>query len=1093
MGRIAPHIVLPILVLLLPADATGQTSPADPLSGGKQIIDSNELLLLHADPDNAGSVARKLYDYVSFGNPAIEDSLQAQGRQTTSDGALAVAGDNAMDAAVANFNGEGVDETISMWEGAGGSIIVSMPTTALETPPNELPRLVWDTPTEYELNGPGTIGTLTDTKSAIRVIPGQFDDDESAEVLLAYNDASGRVHLETFNVEGTSLVPVADQSAVELPSSGSLSSIDRSARFDVATGDLDDDGVDEIIVATAAPATDGCNDNRGCIDAIVVVYDGKTLSELDRTTAYSPPRNQQRWLERVAVETGDFNGDGIDDIALALHIPYLNSTHEWFLQDLYWEGDVLSVDTGRRQRLDGSNSNFGYPLSLVADDIDQDGLDEVVVMGRQLYIYKSDTLSSAMTMISNHGVGTVPEEDGRRQIALADLDGASEMWYSNTDQTVHRPEIITAQGIGQNQTDSAILLRVLRYTPSQFNLDEIGSKVDELADHDGARYPVLVAGDYGDRGVRLGPPQFFRRTDIVQPLVILNAPPIHFDSFNGTPFDVSSCYDGSCGFSATYLEQTTSSFEVSTQISGDWQLGAGIEGDLGDALSDVPVAGDVVGAILDVLDIGIDFSFEASYGEGFSDLVGSSRTIKLTSRVQTSTEDAVYASVLDYDIWEYPLYVRGKFVGNMAIVLPNPQRDQWVTTNAPEASRYRPDHEFGNILSYPSDFSPTRVRRNLYQGSRYTLSSQQISWDVSQETTEFSESTESTALSLSGDIDIDTPIPSVSVNLNGDYNERTFNTHKTSVSNLQAVTVELGAINTVLEGKQANYSVTPFVYWDGSGALVVDYEVEPSIANQGDPTTWWQERYGKLPDPALDLPDRLADVKIGQPVDDEIKTRTNSIYLFPENAESGDEVSIRALVHNFSLLPTSGDLAVRFYAGDPANGGVPITGVPGNDDPILPIIEARGRAVVTTSWTVDLPDGFNSNAVRIYAVVDPDDAVGEIHEDNNVGWAPLVIGGIRTAIEPDAADVAAEPNLLQNYPNPFAPSTTITYQLPDAQRARLSVYNVLGQRIAILVDSEQTAGEHSVVLKSEGLSSGTYFYRLEAGGTRVTRTMAIVK
>jgi len=83
--------------------------------------------------------------------------------------------------------------------------------------------------------------------------------------------------------------------------------------------------------------------------------------------------------------------------------------------------------------------------------------------------------------------------------------------------------------------------------------------------------------------------------------------------------------------------------------------------------------------------------------------------------------------------------------------------------------------------------------------------------------------------------------------------------------------------------------------------------------------------------------------------------------------------------------------------------------------------------------------------------------------------------------------------LNQNYPNPFNPVTEIRYELPAGAVVQLSVFNLLGQEIARLVDAHQEAGSHSVTFDASGYPSGVYSYRMTAGGYSDTRRMMILK
>ncbi|RJO59136.1 T9SS C-terminal target domain-containing protein, partial [Candidatus Parcubacteria bacterium] len=83
--------------------------------------------------------------------------------------------------------------------------------------------------------------------------------------------------------------------------------------------------------------------------------------------------------------------------------------------------------------------------------------------------------------------------------------------------------------------------------------------------------------------------------------------------------------------------------------------------------------------------------------------------------------------------------------------------------------------------------------------------------------------------------------------------------------------------------------------------------------------------------------------------------------------------------------------------------------------------------------------------------------------------------------------------LKQNQPNPFNPATTISYSLPQATQVTLHVYNLLGQRVATLVNERQAAGEHAVSWDASQYSSGVYLYRITAGEAVQTKKMLLLK
>ena len=92
-----------------------------------------------------------------------------------------------------------------------------------------------------------------------------------------------------------------------------------------------------------------------------------------------------------------------------------------------------------------------------------------------------------------------------------------------------------------------------------------------------------------------------------------------------------------------------------------------------------------------------------------------------------------------------------------------------------------------------------------------------------------------------------------------------------------------------------------------------------------------------------------------------------------------------------------------------------------------------------------------------------------------------------------SASVVKSYQLAQNYPNPFNPATTIAFAVPKSCQVTLKLYDTLGREVATLVDEEKQAGEYNVLLDAEGLTSGVYFYKLQAGEFREYRKLLLLK
>lgn len=156
---------------------------------------------------------------------------------------------------------------------------------------------------------------------------------------------------------------------------------------------------------------------------------------------------------------------------------------------------------------------------------------------------------------------------------------------------------------------------------------------------------------------------------------------------------------------------------------------------------------------------------------------------------------------------------------------------------------------------------------------------------------------------------------------------------------------------------------------------------------------------------------------------------------------------------------------------------------------------AEGDGVFHT--IAELEGAGTTAATSRYSYVDPNVTAGIAY-----GYRLLAvdINGLRREVglthinaSPDAPAVIHAWALYANYPNPFNPTTTITYDMLDAAEVQLQVYDLLGRNVATLVSGYQSAGRHQVEFHAGELASGVYFYRIDAGDFSAIRKMVLMK
>jgi uncharacterized protein (DUF1501 family) len=191
----------------------------------------------------------------------------------------------------------------------------------------------------------------------------------------------------------------------------------------------------------------------------------------------------------------------------------------------------------------------------------------------------------------------------------------------------------------------------------------------------------------------------------------------------------------------------------------------------------------------------------------------------------------------------------------------------------------------------------------------------------------------------------------------------------------------------------------------------------------------------------------------------------------------------RRVQSNASRGTDHGTAAPMFVFGKGINGGVP-NGVLGFNPSLTDLTSSNLKmqydfrsvyASVLSQW-------FGADTAELNAVL-----------LRSYQQLPIIKPGVAVSVG-DVSNLPSEYRLYENYPNPFNPTTTISYDLPGDADVIVKVYDMLGRSVATLIDERQTAGHHSAQFApSSNLSSGAYIYQLQAGSFQDRKKMMFLK
>ncbi|MCC5805453.1 MAG: hypothetical protein JJU00_03905 [Opitutales bacterium] len=986
-----------------------QFNADDPFAGSQRLAASDEILIAVGE-NSTGLLHLRLFDPVPVGSSDFHlellGSLTLEGLKVApSQGVLRDSG--AVDLAMLDLNGDGYDQMLVFFEGEDREPILQRPvydSATGEFSPGERWYLTdLGFPKLYEKE---SVRNFTE----LRLQPAQLGTDRNSEFLIAYWAEGGDVQLiaAEFN-EADELVVLGAIADVNMTIEPSLaSSASDSARFDIAVGSLDGVYGDEIILAHVKQ---NYNPEPGetyrRVAARVYSFDKGAAQPFQfRAEAEEPAWDQTsssfNQVFRLSVEAGDFNGDGIDSIVMASLIGLRNAGNQMRYTINFYTPDAGLTGFSREFEfppiIESASGNTIWQLDLAVADINYDDIDDIAVLTRRLArlytrVNESGEFLPGLRNLPTHNsfsTGEIPYVPMASGIIATDFDGDSDREFYG--------ELMGFSLEGSGPSDD----RTWRVG--------VGDYHEHFPKARNAPVPSLAitSGDINKGSLRMGRPTLYRRTEMGQPVMILNAPPTHFDVINGVPYDLNGCLTGDCGSYASYTLQTELIQEVSTEVGADWAISAGLSREDEGGL-DTPIWR---------ARTRVKRSLDGRYGAGFSQVRNSSTTIRETREFIARGDDLIYASVADVDILEYPVFRGDEFLGNVVSVVPRSPRMVVFNSKSPRAADYMTPHEPGNLLSYRS--------RNQFNNNPWVRSAVSsfsgFSWEMqssgsSQWTLELSEFEQSSlsrssewSISARAEIESSASIGleitefvtgsmgvTVAGYLQGDYEGSKLSTHSTTVSVDHTILVNFGTVDTGILG-DTTYEVTPYLYWSENGALVLDYAVDPVLGDGF--VGWWQEKYGDKPDLAFTLPWRNDDAR-GLAISADQQQRTRNITVSPARPRAGDTVDLLARIHNYSLAPQNSPAAiVRFYLDN--RDGRPLQllqNSQGNSELLMGGIGPRESVTIAlTGWRV--PWHIDPSA-RIYVTIDEDNLIDEIHKDNNTGWA--LLGATGSSVWPDAS------------------------------------------------------------------------------------------
>lgn len=1023
------------------------TEYKDRLGSVRDLVNSNELIMIWSEGLGDNQLCnQRIYDLDLTHQGGVDSTLIKKPLSVDS----SITGNKRLAVATGNFLGGSFKHFVAAWEGPNNSVTISVPEIQSTT-------LSWTNSNRLSIPGLSPFG-----KKKIHVETGNFLGNSQEEFVVAFQGADTSVHLQLYSFNPGSLIPQQMGSINDEKTRPPGSSQDN---WDIVSGDFDSDGLVDIALLFVKPLG-GTN-----WSLFVTVYSIDENGNFIR-------KSTQEVFQKPTYSVNEINVDGVAgafdaDAGLEIAFGFAffqneepgNDTYV-YLVDVKNSLTTLVVDDTKRVARNVVGPNEMPQFNVGAGDLNRDHRDELIVMsGSTFYVYSTDDqlLPTFKSQRSVQSEGNNFNSDAFLQVEDMDLDQSSEI-------VVLKSFANYESGGFQHFEFNVFSLdtSLITYTVKARRLYE-----EPMLTNNRNRNYAIALGDFDGDRKRLGDPVHFRRNGVMQPTVVLYTPPIHYDIFDNTSFDLSGCYPNqSCGFTSSYIQSTTVDTTITTEVHEDWGGDATITASAGFLVAKV----------------------KATYGDKFSNKESSGTSYTITTGRVASGDDWIYANVYDIDFYEYPVYdsLNATPIGYFLVSIPGNTRPLWLELKDDDllGSQFRPDHETGNILSYrtTNTFDTSRVIVDFPEQTIGATGNSFVSLQIQSFQENGIETSWDAGLEIGARLDLTAEEAGfeigVDVEVNGHYNYGEISTQTVRVQQSLEVRGDLSHLEPQF-GTSGTYYVKPYSYWTSYGALALDFKVSQLPVGSN---SFWQQRYGGKSDLTFSQPWKY-DPEKGYPLpgnDTTYRYRSRDIYLSKIDPKGGDSVYIAARVRNLGLQAVTSPFTVRFYNGHPNGGGIQIA-----ETTIDTTIAARGYRNVRVPWYIPINQVIGN--LRIYAVIDQENSItNEVHENNNIGWAPAIGYGSIVGVETELP-VPEEFVLYQSYPNPFNPTTTIKYSIPYSGVVNIKVFDILGREVAVLLNEYKSAGTYSIEFNANQFASGVYFYQLNTGSFVETKKMLLMK